>query len=69
MHAWVVSVFQVYATPWKFSLLDTLSRISVDLDNFPLPFSLPLLDKKECAAKGGAEERSIREPDHCLLQP
>lgn len=26
----------------------------MDLDNFPLPFSLPLLDKKECA-----EERRV----------
>lgn len=45
-----------------------MARISVDLDNLPVLFSLPLLGNKECATKGRGEERSVREPDYCLLE-
>lgn len=40
----------------------------MDLDNLPVLFSLPLLGNKECATKGRGEERSVREPDYCLLE-
>lgn len=45
----------------------SLARISVDLDNLPLPFPLLLLGNKECTTKGGGEERRVREHDDCLL--